>query len=67
MTARPCAQAPLPTFDELTIEQARGRACVACGSPIARGAVYRGPIVGYDGGLTLDADVWACGPTEATR
>ncbi|GAA1557133.1 hypothetical protein [Streptomyces globosus] len=67
MTARPCAKAPLPAFEELTIEQARGRACVACGEPLGVERVYRGPVVGYDGALTLDADVWACPPAGAAR
>lgn len=62
VTTRPCAKAPLPTFEKLNIDQPRGRACVACGRPIGPGAVYRGPVVGYDGGLPQDADVWACGP-----
>ncbi|MFK0252134.1 hypothetical protein [Streptomyces sp. NPDC090445] len=36
--------------------------CFACGEPIGPGAVYRGVVIGHDGGLVLDADVWACGP-----
>ncbi|MFK0252536.1 hypothetical protein [Streptomyces sp. NPDC090445] len=58
-----CAKAPLPkAFEELTIEQARGYACVACGKPLGVGRVYRGVVMGYDGGYLLDANVWTCGP-----
>ncbi|CAL9572395.1 hypothetical protein SUDANB120_04876 [Streptomyces sp. enrichment culture] len=61
-----CAVAPLPeSFHDLTIEQARGYACVACGEPLGSGRVYRGVVVGHDGGYLLDADVWACGPAAA--
>ncbi|MFD0268334.1 hypothetical protein ACFVGY_17430 [Streptomyces sp. NPDC127106] len=58
-----CAAAPLPrSFWDLTIEQARGYACVACGRLLDGDRVYRGVVMGHDGGYLLDADVWACLP-----
>lgn len=64
MTTPWCGTTPLPAFDELTAAQARGHACVSCGDPIGPGAVYRGVVLGHEGGLLLDADVWACGASE---
>lgn len=60
MTA--CTDVPLPRYEELTIEQARGLACVACGRRLSVGSVYRGVVLGHEGGLLLDADVRACPP-----
>ncbi|WP_162793149.1 MULTISPECIES: hypothetical protein [Streptomyces] len=58
---------PLPAFSDLTIEQARGKACVACGKLLGLGRIYRGPILGYDGPMLLDVDVWSCPPPAAGR
>jgi len=60
MRAPSCVEAPLPEFQDLTGEQARGRACVACGKPLTAGAVYRGVVLGREGAYVLDADVWCC-------
>ncbi|MFJ7168452.1 hypothetical protein ACIQUV_23425 [Streptomyces globosus] len=58
-----CHRAPLPDdFWDLSAEQALGRACVACGRALGAGAVYRGPVLGRDGAMLLDADVYACPP-----
>ncbi|WP_438314879.1 hypothetical protein ACSHWO_24395 [Streptomyces sp. HUAS TT3] len=65
MTARTtaCPEVPLPhSFRDLSIEQARGYACVACGKLLEGPRVYRGVVMGHDGGYLLDADVWACAP-----
>jgi len=57
-----CADVPLPEYDQLTIEQLRGLACVACGERLGVGSVYRGVVLGREGGMLLDADVRACPP-----
>ncbi|CAL9466369.1 hypothetical protein SUDANB120_02746 [Streptomyces sp. enrichment culture] len=63
-----CHKAPLPDdFWDLTAEQALGRACVACGKALGVGAVYRGPVLGRDGAMLLDADVFACPPPAGGR
>ncbi|MYT23163.1 hypothetical protein GTW69_23250 [Streptomyces sp. SID7760] len=55
-----CADAPLPDYWDLTIEQLRGLECVACGTRLGQGSVYRGVVTTREGGLLLDADVRVC-------
>ncbi|MFE3578696.1 hypothetical protein [Streptomyces vinaceus] len=68
MTAsRACAEAPLPEYWDLTIEQLRGLACVACGVRLGPGSVYRGVVMGREGAMLLDADVRSCPAPEPGR
>ncbi|WP_328620738.1 hypothetical protein [Streptomyces sp. NBC_00354] len=55
-----CTDVPLPNYEQLTIEQTRGLACVACGARLGAGSVYRGVVLGREGGMLLDADVRSC-------
>lgn len=58
----PCAQTPLPEYDALTEDQARGRACVACGKPLGDTAVLAGLVMGHEGPYPMTANAWACPP-----
>ncbi|MFB6811263.1 hypothetical protein [Streptomyces sp. NPDC056387] len=55
-----CFDAPLPRYDELTIEQIFGVACVACGQELGADSVYRGVVEGREGAMLLDANVRVC-------
>ncbi|NXY99115.1 hypothetical protein HYE82_33000 [Streptomyces sp. BR123] len=61
-----CAAAPLPARDQLTWEQAQGRACVACRRQLTTDAVHRGIVAGSQGCHDTSVEVWSC-PPEADQ
>ncbi|NXY99114.1 hypothetical protein HYE82_32995 [Streptomyces sp. BR123] len=62
MTARPCPEAPLPSYEQLTADQAAGRTYVACGKPLDDDAVLAGLVLGHEGPYPMTVNAWACPP-----
>lgn len=50
---------PLPALDQLTWDQAAGRACIWCKQVLTSGAVSAGVIREQDRAHCLDTEVWA--------
>lgn len=59
-TVLACSSVPVPPPSKLDWEQSHGRACVACGEPLAAGRVHRGVVLDREGALLLDFDVYSC-------
>ncbi|MEV8454954.1 hypothetical protein AB0467_27995 [Streptomyces sp. NPDC052095] len=56
----------LPAPEELTWDQATGRACIWCRQPLTTGAVHVGTIHDRQGAHVLDVEAWSC-PCCASR
>ncbi|MFD3802661.1 hypothetical protein ACFWTC_03310 [Streptomyces sp. NPDC058619] len=55
-----CRDVPVPVTSQLTTEQLKGVACVACGGQLSTNRVHRGVAMVHDGPYALDFDVYSC-------
>ncbi|MFK0252126.1 hypothetical protein [Streptomyces sp. NPDC090445] len=62
-----CVDMPLPSYEQLTPDQVRGRNCVACGRSLGDTAVFAGLVMGREGPYPMTVNAWACPPSGAGR
>ncbi|MCY0950731.1 hypothetical protein [Streptomyces sp. H27-S2] len=61
-TGAACRDVPVPVTSQLSTEQLKGVACVACGGQLSTDRLLRGIALVHDGPHALDYDVYSCPP-----
>ncbi|MER5872297.1 hypothetical protein [Streptomyces sp. NPDC002044] len=59
-TGAACRDVPVPVSSQLSTEQLKGVACVACEGQLSADRLLRGIALVYDGPYALDYDVYSC-------